>query len=107
MSDVHARWISRLRRTWPEGVPAYRPEPGEAEVSGQEEPLPETWRDELVKQCLHCRYYVELSGELGLDWGACTNELSQYYGQLVFDHWTCREWEEEIESPEKDQESAT
>ena len=41
------------------------------------------------------RNYVELSGELGADWGACTNELSQYDGQLVFEHWTCREWEEE------------
>jgi hypothetical protein len=46
-------------------------------------------------QCLHCRHYVELSGELGADWGACTNEHSQYDGKLVFEHWTCRYWTEE------------
>ena len=52
----------------------------------------------MCMQCLQSRYYVELSGELGADWGACTNELSQYDGRLVFEHWTCREWAEEIES---------
>jgi len=106
MSDAHVRWIKRLCRTWPEGVPAWQPEPDEAPVSGRIEPRPEIWRDlkgmpdpeGMCMQCLQCRYYVELSGELGADWGACTNELSQYDGQLVFEHWTCREWAEEIES---------
>jgi len=109
MNDLHERWIRRLCRTWPEGVPARQPEPGEAVVSGPVEPWPETWRDPegMAMQCLHCRYYVELSGELGADWGACTSELSQYDGQLVFEHWTCREWAEEIELPEKDQEIVT
>jgi hypothetical protein len=106
MTDTHDRWIRRLCRTWPEGVPARQPEPGEAAVASPVEPWPETWRDAegmpdpegMCMQCLHCRHYVELSGELGADWGSCTSELSQYDGQLVFEHWTCREWAQE-ESP--------
>jgi hypothetical protein len=95
MGDSHERWIRRLRRTWPEDVPARQPEPGET-PSGVE-PWPETWRDpeDAAMQCLHCRFYVELTGELGADWGACTSEQSQYDGQLVFEHWTCNYWEEE------------
>lgn len=45
MSDAHDRWIRRLRRTWPEGVPARQPEPEETPVSGPAEPWPETFRD--------------------------------------------------------------
>ncbi len=44
-------------------------------------------------QCLHCRHYVELTGPLGADWGACTKAKSQYDGHLVFEHWTCRYYE--------------
>lgn len=100
-SDTHDRWIRRLSRTWPKGVPAT--EMGELApgVVARVEPWPETWRDELVKQCLHCESYVKLSGPLGSDWGACKNELSQYDGQLVFEHWTCREWSEEREQSTK------
>src|ERR1051325_7881720 len=93
MSDFPPeRWIRRLRKTWPEDVPARQPEPGET-LSGIE-PWPETWRDPdgAAMQCLHCRFYVKLTGELGADWGVCTNGLSQYDGQLVFEHWTCRHW---------------
>jgi hypothetical protein len=107
MSDAHDRWIRRLRTTWPEGVPAQEPAALEPGVSGPVEPWPETWRDEMVKQCLHCLYYVELSGDLGADWGACTNELSQYDGDLVFEHWTCREWSEERDPAEEDQATDT
>jgi neutral trehalase len=103
MSETHDRWIRRLCRTWPEGVAARQSESGEGPNSKSVEPWPETWRDPegMAMQCLHCRYYVELSGELGADWGACINEFSQYDGQLVFEHWTCREWAEELKSPEK------
>jgi Protein of unknown function (DUF3027) len=95
MSEPHDRWIRRLRMTWPESVPARQPDPGEARSSL--EPWPDTWRDPdgAAMQCLHCRNYIELSGPLGADWGACTSEESQYDGQLVFEHWTCRYWAEE------------
>jgi hypothetical protein len=78
--------------TWPEGVTAAQPEAGE-KPSGIE-PWPETWRDAegSAMLCLHCRYYAELSGPPGADWGACTNERSQYDGELVFEHWTCSHW---------------
>ncbi len=95
MSDIHYRWIARLRRTWPEGVPAQEPIAIKAGAPREVEPWPETQRDEIVKQCLHCRYYVPLTGDLGADWGACTCEASQYDGRLVFEHWTCREYREE------------
>jgi Protein of unknown function (DUF3027) len=101
MSDTyeqsHERWMRRLRQTWPEGVPAREPEPGERRAPRDVEPWPETWRDSegAAMQCLHCRYYVELSGEFGADWGACICGPSQYDGQLVFEHWTCRHWESE------------
>lgn len=95
MSDPHERWMKRLRMTWPQGVAARQAKDGEKLTSA--EPWPDTWRDPEgnAMQCLHCQYYVELSGELGADWGACTNEYSQYDGQLVFEHWTCRYWTEE------------
>jgi len=94
MSDTHERWMQCLRRTWPEDVPARQPITGEHGVPGDVVPWPDTWRDpnQGAMQCLHCRHYVELSGELGADWGACTNEQSQYDGQLVFEHWTCFDW---------------
>lgn len=90
--DAHERWIKRLRTTWPEGVAARQLDA--AENSSGIEPWPDTWRDPEgpAMQCLHCRYYVALSGPLRADWGACANERSQYDGELVFEHWTCRYW---------------
>lgn len=94
MSHPHERWIRRLRKTWPEGIAPRRPEPDETPAPGSPEPWPDTWRDpdNGAMQCLHCRYYTELTGELGADWGACTSEQSQYDGQIVFEHWTCLYW---------------
>jgi hypothetical protein len=94
MSHTHERWIRRLRRTWPEGVAPRHPEPDETRSA---EPWPDTWRDpdNGAMQCLHCRHYTELTGDLGADWGACTSEQSQYDGQLVFEHWTCLYWDAE------------
>ena len=99
MSDPHDRWIKRLRKTWPEGVPEEQPEPGEKRPPGRVEPWPDTWRDPEMgaMQCLHCRHYVELTGPLGADWGACTKAESQYDGHLVFEHWTCRYYEIEAD----------
>lgn len=80
--DTHERWIRSLRKTWPEGVPAQ-----------DLQPWPDTQRGGGVKQCLHCAHYVELEGALGSDWGACSNAASQYDRQVVFEHWTCKEFE--------------
>jgi len=95
IQDIHKRWIARLRRTWPEGVPVREAVTLQTGVGRDTEPWPETWHDGICKQCLHCQFYVELSGELGSDWGACTSEASQYDGGLVFEHWTCAHWHPE------------
>ena len=43
--------------------------------------------------CLFCRYYVKLRGDLGFDWGVCTNAESKYDGLLMFEHWGCAQFE--------------
>ena len=92
---IHARWIGQLRDDLPAGVPL------DAEAS---EKWPSTWGIESSSdgtlqhtpvsegtclQCLFCRHYIPLETRLGMDWGACTNVLSQYDRQVVFEHWTC------------------
>jgi hypothetical protein len=96
MAETHERWIKKLRQTWPTGVTAglFVIPPDAARYSP--EPWPESERDDYVKQCLHCANYVPLSGQLGSDWGACQSENSQYDGSLVFEHWTCMQWEQEL-----------
>jgi hypothetical protein len=41
-------------------------------------------------QCESCQYYKELKGELGMDWGGCINQKSEYFGKLVFEHNNCK-----------------
>lgn len=36
-----------------------------------------------------CRFYVPLDGELGPDWGVCTNPASHRAGKLTFEHQGC------------------
>ncbi len=53
----------------------------------QEEPgYLEEWR---IQQCLHCMYYVPLSGALGEDYGACTNGDSKFDHHVMFEHDGC------------------
>jgi hypothetical protein len=33
-----------------------------------------------------CRYYHELSGKAGMDWGVCWNKKSSRAGKLTFEH---------------------
>jgi hypothetical protein len=66
--DVHERWLHLLNRST--GDPGYRDE----------------WFDE---QCGGCRFWVALSGELGLDWGACAGADSPFDGQVRFEHDGC------------------
>ena len=44
-------------------------------------------------QCLNCRFYVELAGPLGADWGVCCNPRSPAKAQLRFEHMGCKEHE--------------
>jgi hypothetical protein len=36
-----------------------------------------------------CRWFIELKGKLGVDWGVCTNPASHRCGLLTFEHQGC------------------
>ncbi|MDE3073974.1 MAG: hypothetical protein KGJ86_00975 [Chloroflexota bacterium] len=89
---IDQRWIEQLRANLPIGVPL-------ADRGG---PWPQTFRSEYQEvaeneddctQCMFCRYYAQLEGPLGYDWGGCLKEGGQYDRQLVFEHWTCCDFE--------------
>jgi hypothetical protein len=44
-----------------------------------------------------CRWYVKLAGELGDDWGVCTNPRSHRTGLLTFEHQGCLQFESDTE----------
>ncbi len=65
---THERWSQRLNRAWP----------------------PEAYRDEWrVQQCGNCRYWVPLAGDLGSDWGACSNDGSPFDQRAMFEPDGC------------------
>jgi len=41
------------------------------------------------QQCLHCKFYIALSGELGSDFGVCANAVAVFDGQVRFEHDGC------------------
>lgn len=40
-----------------------------------------------------CKYFLQLPGELGLDWGVCVNPRSPRSGLLTFEHQGCEFFE--------------
>lgn len=66
--EVHGRWLRLLNRTT--GEFGYR----------------EEWYSE---QCGGCRFWIALSGELGGDWGVCTDAGSAFDGRVRFEHDGC------------------
>jgi hypothetical protein len=70
---VHERWLTRLNRRT--GDPGY---------------LDEWYR----QQCGSCRRWIPLSGQAGLDWGACTHEQSELDGHVRFEHDGCSHHED-------------
>ncbi|GII56318.1 hypothetical protein Pth03_47070 [Planotetraspora thailandica] len=66
--ECHARWMSSLNRST--GGPDY----------------PDEWYHE---QCGGCRFWIALEGEMGLDYGACTNARSAFDGRVRFEHDGC------------------
>jgi len=67
-NHCHQRWIKQRNRDTAD--PTY----------------PETWYDE---QCGGCRFWIPLDGELGHDYGACTNPASTFDGRVRFEHDGC------------------
>ena len=97
---IHDRWIAQLKAelpidvptrlddpAWPETIPTNLLSDTEADQLADDDPRGE------VRQCLFCRYYCELIGDLGMDWGACLKDGGQYDRHIVFEHWTCREFQ--------------
>ena len=41
-----------------------------------------------------CKFYIPLKGELGNDWGVCSNPESKRCGLLTFEHQGCLDFEE-------------
>ncbi|NBP55943.1 hypothetical protein EBU71_05300 [bacterium] len=39
-----------------------------------------------------CKYFIELKGELGNDWGICCNKNSHRYSLLTFEHQGCQKF---------------
>jgi hypothetical protein len=39
-----------------------------------------------------CRFFLELPGDLGRDWGVCVNGSSPRAGLLTFEHQGCRKF---------------
>ncbi|MGW4960627.1 DUF3027 domain-containing protein [Nonomuraea sp. NPDC004186] len=50
---------------------------------------PEYLDEWYYAQCGGCRFWIALSGQLGLDYGACTNPASSFDGQMRFEHDGC------------------
>jgi hypothetical protein len=71
--EVHGRWLARLNRRT--GEPGY--------LDG--------W---YLQQCGSCSRWIPLSGQAGLDWGACTHERSSYDGHVRFEHDGCDQHED-------------
>lgn len=97
---IHDRWIEQLKMDLPTDVPVRVndptwPETILANLLDEEVIETEPWDEALhqVRQCLFCRYYCDLIGDLGMDWGACLKAGGQYDRQVVFEHWTCRDFE--------------
>ena len=44
-----------------------------------------------------CRHFIPLAGELGYDWGICSNAKSPRAGPLTFEHQGCPQFESEEE----------
>jgi hypothetical protein len=67
-----AQTKQRWRRLWHRrtDVPGYR----------------EEWRSQ---QCGACEFWIPFAGELGLDYGACTNPASPHEGTIMYEHDGC------------------
>ncbi len=46
----------------------------------------EEWTTEA---CFLCQYYVKLTGDLGGDWGVCSNPASPFDSRLMNEHDSC------------------
>lgn len=71
--ECHQRWAARRNRRI------------EDEASYQEE-----W---FSQQCGICRYWIPVCGQLGTDYGVCSNAVSVFDGLVRFEHDGCEHHE--------------
>lgn len=50
-------------------------------------------RNKWVDCSMGCKWFRPLEGELGMDWGVCTNVKSHRVGLLTFEHQGCLQGE--------------
>ena len=49
-----------------------------------------TYKDQWYsEQCFMCTYFIHLSGDMGSDYGVCSNLQSEYDAQVRFEHDGC------------------
>ena len=68
-------------------------------LSSDYEPYGKLDRGENNDCSCGCKFYHVLEGELGMDWGTCTNPQSHRKGLLTFEHQGCPEFEPEENQP--------
>jgi hypothetical protein len=73
LNEIHDRWIDRRLRK--ELIPE----------------LQDEWSD---TQCGMCAFWFPLAGELGRDWGVCTNAGAPYDQRAMFEHDGCDHFRE-------------
>lgn len=74
MSDLHYLLIDKVTRQDSDYQPFGKVKRWEKE-------------DEEYPDCsMGCKYYIKLEGELGSDWGICSNKDSKRFSLLTFEH---------------------
>ena len=48
-----------------------------------------------------CKFFIELVGQLGMDWGVCANPESHRCGLLTFEHQGCLKFESGIQTEDQ------
>ena len=88
-ADRDAELITRITERW-------------LDARNRKQELP-GYRDEWwAQQCGGCRFWLALSGEVGLDFGVCANERSPFFMRVQFEHDGCDfyepggEWHEPV-----------
>lgn len=74
---IHSRWAKRI-----------------PDLSRLSPDNPARRNYEAGKQCGSCKFFAKLKGDLGMDWGVCTNAKATWDGDAVFEHFSCSRYEQ-------------
>jgi hypothetical protein len=73
-SATHERWLKKIPTNRDFDAPGY---------------ITEGLDNEL---CFLCQYYVKLTGEIGKDWGVCSNSLSRFDSRVMYEDDGCEQY---------------